>query len=191
MLFLSMNSFSMTVIDSFILTNDGTKIYLIPSSFRIDNKEKIVFYKMPNSNIDSKIKFKDFDYIQIGTNKFKIYRINNSREPQGYFVLSETDTKTLIFTTIPNEDTQSTKVNYVFFILESNNNILDGLEFDNLKNSKSITKRGEILPKIEFYFQHCEMLLKRITAYNNTSVENKQMDILNFFNSPVYTECQK
>lgn len=188
-----MNSFSMSITESYILTNDGSKIYIIPNSFRIDNKEKTVFYKLPNSNVDGKIKFKDFDYIQIGKNKFKIYRINDFREPQGYFVLSETDTNTLIFTTKASDDEESTQINYVFYVLESNNNnnIVDGLEFDNLKNPKSINARGEIFSKIQFYFKDCETLIKRITSYDNLSVENKRMDILNFFNSPVYSECKK
>jgi hypothetical protein len=191
MLFICMNLFSMAPVENFILTNDGTKIIIRHNSFRIDIREKMVFYKLSNVNIESKIRFKDFDYILLGTNKFKTYQLNNSKEVNGYFVLSETDSRTLIFTTKPNEDVESTKVNYVFYIVDSNNAIVDGLEFDNLKNTKSSNTRGEIFSKIRFYFNDCEKLVTRITSYDNLLLENQNMDILDFFNLPVYIECIK
>jgi hypothetical protein len=190
-LFISMNSFSMPIFESFILTNDGSKINIKTSFFRIDNTEKIVFYKLPNSDVENKIKFKDFDYIHIGTNKFKTYKLNNSKEVNGYFVLSETASNTLIFTTKPNEDEESTKIIYVFYVLDLKNNIIDSLQFDNLKNTKSITARGDIFPKIQFYFMDCKQLITRIESYDNLSVKNQNLDILDFFDSPVYIECLK
>jgi hypothetical protein len=191
MLFLSMNSFSMPLSESYILTNDGSKINIRTNFFRIDNTEKMVFYKLSNSDTESKIKFKDFDYIHIGSTKFKTYKLNNSKEVNGYFVLSETASKTLIFTTKPDEDEENTKVTYVFYVLDLNNNILDSLQFDNLKSTKSIVTRGDIFPKIQFYFKGCGQLITRIESYDNLSVKNQNLDILNFFDSPVYIECLK
>lgn len=181
----------MSVSENFILTNDSLKIIINPNSFRIDIREKIVFYKVPNSNLENKIKFKDFDYVLLGSNKFKTYQLNDTKETDGYFVLSQTPTKTLILTTKPNTDVDSHKVSYLMYIVSSSNKIMDGLEFDNLKNSRSITKRGEIFAKIRFYFSDCELLLSRITFYDNSTLENQNMDILDFFNSPVYIECTK
>lgn len=181
----------MPVLENFILTNDGAKINIKPNSFRINIKEKLVYYKLSNSDIESKIKFKDFDYILLGSNKFKTYQLNNSKEINGYFVLSESSTKTLILTTTPNDDVESTKVNYVIYIVNSNYNIIDGLEFDNLKNTKSSNDRGDIFSKILFYFNDCDKLISRITSYDNhLSIQNMNMDILGFFNSPVYIECK-
>jgi len=184
-----MNAFSMPVSGNFILTNDGSKINIKTNFFRIDNTEKIVFYKLSNSDVESKIKFKDFDYIQIGTTKFKTYKLNNYKEISGYFVLSETASKTLIFTTKQDEDEGSSKINYFFYVLDSNNNILDSLQFDNLKNNKSATARADIFPKIQFYFKDCEHLMTRIESYDN--VNNQNLAILDFFDSPVYLECLK
>ncbi|MGQ7945398.1 hypothetical protein [Flavobacterium sp. WC2509] len=189
MLFLSMNSFSMPVSESFILTNNGSKINIKTNFFRIDTTEKIVFYKLPNSDVENKIKFKDFDYVHIGTTKFKTYKLNSSKEINGYFVLSETASKTLVFTTIPDENEESTKVNYVFYVLDLNNNVLDSLQFDNLKSSKSITAREDIFPKIKFHFRDCQELITRISSYD--TAKNQNLDILDFFDSPVYIECQK
>jgi hypothetical protein len=189
MLFLSLASFHMSFSESFILTNDGSKITIKNNFFRIDNAEKIVFYKLSNSEAESKIKFKDFNYIHIGTNKFKTYKLSNSKEVNGYFVLSETASKTLVFTTTSDDDEESTKISYVFYVLDLNNNILDSLQFDNLKNTKSITVREDIFPKILFYFKDCELLIKRISSYDTS--KNQNLDILDFFNSPVYIECLK
>ena len=181
----------MSLGESFILTNDGSKINIKTNFFRIDNIEKVAFYKLPNSETENKIKFKDFNYIQLGTNKFKTYKLNNSKEIKGYFVLSETASKTLIFTTIPEENEESTKVNYVLYVLDANNNILDSLQFDNLKNQKSNNIRGDIYSKIEFYFSDCPMLMYRISAFDDLSEQNLHLGVLEIFNSPVYTECTK
>lgn len=190
MLFLSMNTFSMPILESFILTNDGTKIYIKPNSFKIDNRQKMVYYKSPNSDIDGKIKFKDFDYVLIGANKFKTYKINKLNESIGYFVLAESISKTFIFTTIPNDDEDSSKIKYVMYVLDEKGAILDGLEFDNLKNPKSINVRAEIFSKIQFYFNDCDNLMTRIRSYNKLSGQNGNMSVLDFFDSPVYIECQ-
>jgi hypothetical protein len=190
-LFLSLKSFSLPTFESYIITNEGLKINIKTNFFQIDNTEKTVFYKLSNSDVIKKIKLKDFDYILLGANKFKTFNLNNSGEAKGYFVLSESPSKTLIVTTKPNEDNESTQVNYIIYILDSNENIIDSLQFDNLKNKKSISTRGDIFSKIRFYFNDCEALISRITSYDNLALENQNMDILNFFNSPVYIECTK
>lgn len=187
--FWSINSFSINAPESYIQTNNGLKITIKPSFFRIDNKEKLVYYKPLNSESESKIKFKDFDYVLIGINKFKTYRITDSKEVNGYFVLADTNSNTLICSTIPNEDDESTTVKYVLYILDADNIIVDGLVFDNLKNTKSNNTRGEIYSKIEFYFKGCQKLIDRLTPYGNVLTQNTNMDILNFFDSPVYVDC--
>ena len=60
---------------SFILTNSGSKIAIKTNFFRIDYAEKTIFYKLENSEIEKKISFKDFDFILIGKNKFKTFKI--------------------------------------------------------------------------------------------------------------------
>lgn len=189
MLLISMNSFSMTLFENFIIANDGSKINIKPNFFRIDSNEKTIFYKLLNSDVESKMKFKDLDYIIIGKNKFKTYKLNNSKEVNGYFVLSETASKALILSSNPDDDEESTKVNYVFYILDLNNTIIDSLQFDNLKNSKSATVRGDIFLKIQFYFSDCPLLINRISAFDTISLQNSNLTILDFFNSPVYVEC--
>jgi len=186
MLLISINSYS---IENFILTNDGSKINIKPSFFRIDTNEKTISYKLSNSDVESKMKFKDFDFINIGKNKFKTYKLQNSKEVNGYFVLAETATKTLLLSTEPDEDEESTKVNYVFYVVDLTANIIDSMKFDNLKNSKSGTMRGDILFKIQFYFNNCPLLMTRISSFDNLFDQDNNLKILDFFNSPVYINC--
>jgi hypothetical protein len=184
-----MNSFSMESYESFILTNSGAKINIKPNFFRIDSSEKIIFYKLSNSEAEIKMSFKDFDYILIGKNKFKTFKLNNSKEVNGYFVLSQTPSKTLILSSRSDEDEESNLVYYVFYILDLNNNIIDTLQFDNNKKAKSALIRADIFLKIDFYFSDCKSLINRISLFDNTSTQNLNLDILGFFDSPVYIEC--
>jgi hypothetical protein len=182
-----MNSFSMDSFQSFILKREGTKISINPNFFRIDSNEKTVLYKLENSEAEKKISFKDLDYIIIGKIKFKTFKLNNSKEVIGYFVLSETASKSLIFSSMSEDDSNIS--NYVFYILDSNCNILESLQFDNLKKAKSVSIRAEIFSKIQFYFNDCKLLMDRISSFDNTSFQNLNLDILGFFDSPVYFEC--
>lgn len=173
---------------NFILTKGGIKITIKANFFRIDSYEKIIFYKLSNSDTESKMSFKDFDYIVIGKNKFKTFKLNNSKEINGYFVLCETSSKSLIFSSGLNEENNN-HVNYTFYIIDNNTNIIDSLEFDNLKKSKSVMLRADIFSKIQFYFGECSLLMNRISSFDNTSLQNLNLDILGFFDSPVYIGC--
>lgn len=187
LLLISLYSFSFEAPQSFILTNSGSKITIKPNFFRIDSSEKVIYYKVSTSEVESRMSFKDFDYILIGKNKFKTYKLNNSKEINGYFVLSDTATKSLILSSRFEEETNV--VHYVFYVIDSNGSILDSLEFDNQKKAKSVLVRADIFSKIQFYFRDCNMLMNRISTYDNTSLENLNLNILGFFNSPLYIEC--
>lgn len=184
----SLNSFSMESFQSFILKKEGIKININPNYFQIDFAEKNVFYKLENSEAVKKISFKDFDFIRIGKNKFKTFRFKNSKEINGYFVLSDTDTKSLMFTSTA-DYFDVNLIHYVLYVVDPYGNVLDSLEFDNLKNSKSVSTRADIYSKIHFYFKDCNLLMDRISSYDNTSFENLNLDILGFFDSPIYFEC--
>ena len=175
---------------SFILTNNGSKISVKPNFFRIDYAEKTIIFKLSNSEVESTLSFKDFDYILIGKNKFKTYKLNSSKEVNGYFVLCETASKTLILSTNSAVDSdESNSLQYVFHVIDLNDNIIESVQFDNLKKPKSVSVRADIFSKIKFYFGDCSLLINRIAAFDNTSLQNLNLDILDFFNSPVYIQC--
>jgi hypothetical protein len=189
LLFFSINSFSNGSYQSFIVKNGGTKIIINPNFFRIDSNEKNVFYKLESSEAEKKISFNEIDYIIIGKVKFKTFKLDNLKDIDGYFVLSETASKSLIVSTKLSGEEDSNLVNYVFYILDTHNNILESLQFDNLKKPKSVSVRSDIFSKIKFYFSDCKLLMDRISSFDNTSFENQNIDILGFFDTPVYIDC--
>ncbi|KAF2336479.1 hypothetical protein [Flavobacterium daemonense] len=181
------NSFANESFDSYILKKEGTKISINPSFFRIDSNEKFVFYKLENSDVEKKISFKDFDYILIGKIKFKTFKLNNSKEINGYFILCETASKSLIVSSSSDEESET--MHYVFYIIDQDTKVVDNLEFDNLKKTKSAEIRADIFLKIQFYFKDCNALMDRLYSFDKDSAQNSNLNILGFFDSPVYIEC--
>lgn len=183
-------SFNLTFADSFIIKADGSKSQIKSNSFRVNSLEKMIYYKLIDSDKEIKLNFKDFDYVVFGVNKFKTFRLNNSREITGFFVLTETEDKMLI--TIPTVDPESDgkKVNYVFHVVDKNNNIIESHNFNNLKNQKNSNARSEIYSKISFYFSECINLINRLSVYDKNTHSIDNLSILSFFNAPVYIECK-
>ncbi len=183
-------TFNLTFADSFIIKLDGSKSQIKSNSFRVNSLEKIIYYKLIDSDKEIKLNFKDFDYVVFGVNKFKTFRLNNSKEITGFFVLTETDDKMLI--TIPTADPESdnNKVNYVFHVIDKNFNIIETHTFNNLRNQKSSNARSEIYSKISFYFPNCSSLINRLSSYDKNMHSIDNLSILGFFNAPVFTECK-
>lgn len=176
--------------ESFIIKKDGSKAEIRSNSFRVDAHEKTVYYKLIDQNSEVKTKFKDFDYVIFGVNKFKTFKLDQSNEVNGFFVLAETAEKTLISISIPDLDSEeSTTVSYVFHVIDQENKIVESHEFNNTNNQKNANLRAEIYGKIKFYFPSCELLLNRLAYFDRNNLETNNTAILGFFNSPVYVSC--
>ncbi|WP_310555301.1 hypothetical protein [Flavobacterium sp.] len=182
-------SFNANAEDSFIIKNDGSKANIKSNSFRVDQNKKIIYYKLTTNDSEIKMSFNDFSSVEFGVNKFKIYKLNNSKEVKGYFILTETNDKTLISISKPDEDEDSKKVSYEFHILDNKNQVLESHFFNNSVNQKNADLRGEIYLKIRFYFSDCFELLKRLDMYDKNNSDINNTTILRFFNSPVYQKC--
>ncbi len=182
--------FNITFADSFIIKVDGTKSQIKSNSFRVNSLEKMIYYKLIDSDKEIKMNFKDFDYVVFGVNKFKTFRLNNSKEITGFFVLTETVDKMLITISTADPESDGNKINYVFHIIDKAHNIIESHNFNNLKNQKSSNARSEIYSKISFYFPNCSSLTNRLSSYdkNKHSIEN--LSILSFFNAPIFIECK-
>jgi hypothetical protein len=178
----------MDSLQSFIVTNNGAKIGIKANFFRIDYSEKVIYYKLSAAETVIKMSFNDFDYILLGKNKFKTFRFNNEKEVNGYFVLAETASKSLILSSVSDEE-NSVLVQYIFYVVDSNSNVIERVKFDNSKNSKSVAVRGDIFSTIRFYFGDCTLLMDRIVLFDNSTLENLNLDILGFFDTPLYIEC--
>jgi hypothetical protein len=180
-------SFNSNAEDSFIIKKDGSKSIIKTNSFRVDQNEKLIYYKLTTNDSEIKMSFSDFSCVEFGVNKFKTYKLNNSNEVRGYFVLTESNDKALI--SISKTDEDSNKVTYEFHIIDNNGQVLESHFFNNILNQKNADLRSEIYLKIKFYFSNCFELLKRLDLYdkNNSGINN--ITILRFFNSPVYQKC--
>jgi hypothetical protein len=175
--------------DSFIIKKDGTKAVIKGNSFRVDSMEKTIYYKLIDQEGEVKMKFKDFDYVIFGVNKFKTFKLDNSNEISGFFVLAETAEKSLISISFSEQDEESSRISYVFHVIDSQNSIIESHEFSNQNNQKAANARGEIYGKIKFYFSGCEALLNRLAYFDRNNLGTDNTLILGFFKSPVYVGC--
>ncbi len=182
--------FNITFADSFIIKVDGTKSQIKSNSFRVNSLEKMIYYKLIDSDKEIKMNFKDFDYVVFGVNKFKTFRLNNSKEITGFFVLTETVDKMLITISTADPESDGYKINYVFHIIDKAHNIIESHNFNNLKNQKSSNARSEIYSKISFYFPNCSSLTNRLSSYDKNTHSIENLSILSFFNAPIFIECK-
>ncbi|OAZ03407.1 hypothetical protein [Flavobacterium succinicans] len=188
LLFFSFTCFSAENPNSFIVNKDGEQISINSNFFRIDNTEKCIYYKLVNSPAEIKMNFNDLDYVMIRKNKFKTVKFANTKELKGFFVLSESATKTLLFSSMSSEEEESV-VKYEFYIIDKSGSIVESHVFDNLKRPKSASTRSDIFGKIRFFFDDCPQLIKRISSFDVNSAENFNLDILGFFDEPIYINC--
>ena len=171
-----------------ILLKNGTKTAIKPNTFRIDYNERKVSYQTDAGNKEITILFKDLDWVTVGVNKFQTFTFEGSSISEGYFVISETTSKKLIFRATQEEDSDSTK--YSFYIIDNNNKILDSHSFDNGNNKNSVTQRAEIFLKIRYYFSECVDMMKRLELYDQYSSDLNHNRILLFFKAPIYYNCK-
>jgi hypothetical protein len=187
LLFFSFTTFLAFAEDEILLKN-GTKASIKPNTFRVDYNERKISYQIDGSSKEVTILFQDFDWVTVGINKFQTFKFEGSSVIEGYFVLSETSTKKLIFRSYQEED--SSVVKYSFYIVDNNNKVLDFHAFDNGTNKKSVTQRSEIFLKIRYYFSECSEMLQRLEVYDQYSSDLNHNRILLFFKSPIYYNCK-
>jgi hypothetical protein len=185
-------NFSAFAIDSFIIKKDGSKQVIKSNSFHVDQTEKVIYYQLENEQTEVIMSFNDFSSVEFGTSKFKTFRLNNSKKAEGYFVLSESEGKSLISIFKPDLENEDSKTFfYEFHVIDKNNTIIESHFFNNIIDQKNADLRNEIYIKIKFYFENCSTLSKILEMYDskNYSKTNDNTKILEFFNSHAYYKC--
>ncbi len=185
-LFIYCKSFSQSF---FIIKNDSSKVLIKSNYFRIDALEKNIYYKSLVSDKESKMSFKEFDYAELGINRFKTFKLNNSNAILGFFVLVETSDKLLISISKKEESEDSDLTYYVFHVIDKQNTIIESYNFNDSKNTKNVALRADIYYKLRFYFSNCPVLIDRISRFDKNAVQSNQTSILGFFNTPIYINC--
>jgi hypothetical protein len=189
LLFLNFSSFAL---DPFIIKKDGSKQAIKSNSFHVDQAEKVIYYLLENDQTEVKMSFNDFSSVEFGVSKFKTFRLNNSKKVEGYFVLAESESKSLISIFKPDLENEDSKTFfYEFHVIDKNNTIIESHFFNNIIDQKNADLRNDIYTKIRFYFENCSTLSKILEMYdsNNYSKTNENTKILEFFNSHVYYQC--
>jgi hypothetical protein len=176
--------------ESFILKNDGSRIEILRNSMSLNAKRKMFDYATTDKNSEKSISYKDIDYLEYNSRKFKTFKLNNATKPDGFFVLCETKEKTLISIGIPEDDVEGRfpTVNYVYHIIDSNNMILETYKFSNEDDTKNGLIRCKIGQNIKNNFSNCEELIMRLGDYDKPN-DAKNLSIADFFRTPTYFNC--
>jgi hypothetical protein len=187
-------NFSGYAVDSYIIKKDGTKQVIKNNSFHVDQTEKMIYYQLENDQKEVKMSFNDFSSVEFGVTKFKTFRLNNSKKVEGYFVLAESEDKTLISIFKPDqEDEESKTFFYEFHVIDKSNTIIESHFFNNVVDQKNADLRNEIYVKIKYYFENCSTITKVLEMYDHENYSktnnNNNTKILEFFNSHVYYKC--
>lgn len=180
--------------ESYIMTNNGTKIIIQESSVRLISFDRKILYKNLNKGSDQSISFDDFDYIYYNNFKFISIGLNKRKEKDGYFILAESAEKFLFLKIIilkpQEEDEEAPKPSYQLLIVDNQFNTLSVFAINDLNNSINIDSRNNILPNIKAFFPNCDNLLNRLSDYDKKNGDLKNQSILGVLNSPVYIECK-
>jgi hypothetical protein len=187
---ISISSFSQ---NSFLLKKDGSKVAIKDDFNAIDIIEidKRVAYVIPGKTWQKYVTFKDLDYASFGPYIFKSFKIKNSYH--GYFVLADDVEKRLVclvteITTQTGKTLYSTVSYYKVLVLDSNDNVIDQMEFKGTsKNDTNVSLRKEVPGFIKKYFDNCPKVIERMNSYITDDEFYK--GILGFFDSPIYIKC--
>ncbi|MFD1603201.1 hypothetical protein ACFSJW_18895 [Flavobacterium artemisiae] len=188
--FFSLNFYSQ---NSFILKKDGTKIEISDkfNDFEIINIDKRISYVIPGKTWEKYITYKDLDYASFGQYVFKSFIIE--KKQKGYFVLAEDVDKRLVclvtsVTTQQGKSLYSTITYYDILVLDLNNNIIETLDFKGTNKSLGHVELRKKVPElIKRNFKNCPKVIERMESFNTN--DEYFMDILGFFDSPVYLKC--
>lgn len=188
--FFSLNSYSQ---NSFILKKDGTKIEISDkfTDFQVINIDKRISYVVPGKTWEKYITYKDLDYASFGQYVFKSFKVK--KKQKGYFVLADDVDKRLVclvtaVTTKQGKSLYSTITYYDVLVLDLGDNIIETLYFKGTsKSADNVGLRKKVPELIKRNFQNCPKVIERMESFNTN--DEYFMDILSFFDSPVYLKC--
>jgi len=187
LLFFSLNSFAQ---NSFFIDKKGEKTIIKDDEWDIIVIDKRVSYKLPGKTWEKYITFSDLDYGIFGSYKFKSFKINKKKK--AYFVQAEADGKSLISLAVTTVATSggisSSNTHYEVLVVDSEDNVLEKLDFHDFRNSKSVSARGQLAGMVKSHFPNCRLLLE---ALDNANMHDKlNMEILSFLNTPIFRDCE-
>ncbi len=206
---------SVSAQECYFVTTKGNKIIVDCNSVALNKPDNDKFdYQELNSNKKGKINLDDITNALLG--EYRIETFSLEKKPKAYFIIVETSEKKLVGynKVITNQNFNasgqsglSSIVNYDYFILDANNQLIQKLEFDSKYGDKSAQKREEVCSQVINQFSDCKQFIKRVNAFD-TQIHNAQTDskifknsvkrfdegkfkILNTTDNPKYSNCNE
>ena len=179
--------------DAYVLKTDGSKISVDDASVRIITSDKKILFRPAEKGREQTLSFSDFDILIYNNFKFKSLNINKKTEKDGYFILAESNSKSLIFkilTANPQDEDELPKPIFQLLIIDEFLSTLSSFIVNDQTNIKNIEVRNQILLNIKMAFPNCDNLINRVMDYDKKNGDSKNLSILGIFNSPVYFDCK-
>lgn len=193
--FLGLLLFTLTIGYSFndatnyVMKNNGEKVVIHPAFFKLDQSNEYIIFKVSAIAKEIKLHFSEFKYVMVKNLKFVTLNFGGNKGHKGFFMLCENKNNALVFT-IENPIESSDFKSYHFYILDTNNTIIEEHKFDNALTNKSIALRNDIFGKINFFFNSCSDFTKRLAMLDNSEPESKSISILELFDQPIFYDCK-
>jgi len=179
--------------EEIIVTKNNTKrsVTFLKESFKYDNNLKKIFYKVNVNDKLQSLNYKDFDYVEFSDYRFKVFKMGNLLE--GYFVLAETKTRTLLVASIDSKEEvedEEPVSDVLMLIVNDEGAIVEKNIYDKKDTQKSIDARYEVFNLIKFHFPDCSQIIERVKFIESKYIDKNYVGILKLFTNPVYTKCE-
>ena len=173
------------------MSKNGNKIEMQNNSLQVLVLDKIVSFKT-SAGSSKEMSFSDISEAVFGSYKFKSFKFPENKSNNCFFVLAETNSKSLIFIGIPAAESEEGAVNvplkFEMYVLDTSSKVLDFLSFNNLKNDKGVKGRSEVHDFLRRNFVDCLDLMDRFADYDKINLP-QYMGILGFFMKPTFVKC--
>jgi len=195
--------------EGFIIDKDGKKIIVDVSKVKYLSDE--LQYQLPNSEKIKNIDIDDIMTADLGDYRIETYTID--KKPKPYFIIAETTEEKLVvykkfhyihYTNSQGNTKTSSSVDYKYYILDTNNTVIERQDFTDIKGVKEAQKRDEAEAILKNHFRDCPELKRRENAIREKAkiaadimpVMSKhyqkmveEVRLLSIFENPFYSKC--
>jgi hypothetical protein len=174
---------------SYIVDKKGVKIFVRDDATEVILIDKRVSYVLLDKTWPKYIKFDDLDHANINGIVLKSFKLNGSKKSAVYFVLSESNDKTLIARSITTSSNSTSgnmtysNVSCAMYVIDKEQKMIEDVVF-RIIYEKEAEQAVLISQLIRKYFSECEELINYL--------ENREADetILNICNNTKFINCK-
>ena len=174
---------------SFIVDKKGVKIFVRDDATEVILIDKRVSYVLVGKTWPKYIKFDDLDHANINGLVLKSFKLNGSKKSQVYFVLSESNDKTLIARSITTTSNSSSgnmtfsNVSCAMSVIDKEQKSIEDVVFG-IINKKEEEQAALISHLIRKYFSECKELIDYLGR------READETLLKIFNNTKFINCK-